>query len=113
MDQLSQLLNRGAQPLPIADSRLYAGAAARPPAYQKHTGSRLLFRHFGPKTASIVRNGQSRTMKRLKTNSLREWLHADRMITAPANTNTLRRRAVSTRPTVGVDANGGGPGAKK
>ena len=70
------------------------GSRAAAPANQIHTVSRLPFLHFGQKTASIVRkiyfivrNGQSRTISKLKTNARREWLHSDCMITSLANKN--------------------------
>ena len=84
MDQLSQALNRGAQPMPVAEnmvsmltvsidlrdlggqpgavqkhvrggSRLYASPCAAAQTYQIHTGRRLPFVHFAWKTRSIVR----------------------------------------------------------
>ena len=99
-------------------SRLYGGGRAAAPANQIHTVSRLPFRRFSCKTASIVRqiyfivrNGQSRIKNKSKTNFCREWLHSDCMITSLANkklcvgglasgdaTCGQCRRSVSTRP---------------
>ncbi len=138
MDQLSQALNRGAQAMPAANSRLqrralgatphprkhglypygvarlagsrgqptavqrhvrgknrlYAGGCAAALANQNHTSSRLRFLRFGQKIAStvrkiyfIVRNGQSRTINKPKTNTLWEGLTADCMITSLAYKN--------------------------
>ncbi len=160
MDQLSQALNLGLQPMPSAYSRLhrrtlkstlektdciytvsihlpnlggqlgavqrhvrgkcrlYGGGRAAASANQIHTVSRLPFLRFGCKTASIVRkiyfivrNGQSRTKNKSKTNARREWLHSDYMITSLANkilcvgglagvdvTCGQCRRSVSARP---------------
>ncbi len=68
--------------------------AAGAPANQIHTVSRLSFLRFARKAASIVRkiyfivrNGQSRTKNKLKTNYRWEWLHSDYMITSLASKN--------------------------
>ena len=94
MDQCSQALNRGAQPMPSAQNTLSipalsldsrdAGICAPAPAYQIHTDRRLPFVRFAWKTASSVRKAFSsvrlcpfRAMDKLKTNSLWERLYAD------------------------------------
>ena len=158
MDQLSQALNLGPQPMTSAYSRLHGrtlknisrknrlylygvytlsefseavrdGSEAcqgrKPPLWRRSRRradkpnsyrSRLPFLRFGQKTAStvrkiyfIVRNGQSRTINKPKTNTLWEWPPADCMITSLANIKTLcqrpsgcprARRSVSTRPSL-------------
>ena len=94
MDQCSQTLNRGAQPMPSAVNSLSipalsldsrdAGICAPAPAYQIHTESRLPFVRFAWKTASSVRKAFSsvrlcpfRAINKLKTNTLWERLYAD------------------------------------
>ena len=88
--------------------------AADAPANQIHTVSRLPFVRFSRKTASIVRkiyfivrNGQSRTKNKLKTNARREWLHSDCMITSLANKN------LCVSGLAGVDATLAVPGTRK
>ncbi len=102
MDQSSQALNCGAQPMPSAVNSLSipalsldsrdASACASAPAYQNHTGRRLPFVHFAWKTASSVRKAFSsvrlcpfRAINKLKTNTLWERLYADCPITSLAN----------------------------
>ncbi len=102
MDQCSHALNRGAQPMPSAENSLSipalsldsrdASACAPAPTYQNHTESRLSFVRFAWKTASIVRKKfffvrfcPFRAINKLKTNSLRERLYADCLITSLAN----------------------------
>ena len=89
-------------------SRLYGGGSAAAPAKQIHTVTRLPFLRFACKTASIVRkiyfivrNGQSRTKNKPKTNTRREWLHSDCMINWPANKNFVSAAwRLATRPAV-------------
>ena len=80
------MITADSQPMPSADSRLYAGGCAAVSTYQNHTNSRLYFVRFVQKTASIVRKKYFlvrlcpfRTVNKPKTNTLWEWLHADCM----------------------------------
>ena len=94
MDQSSQTLNHGVQPMPSAENSLSipalspdsrdTGICVPAPAYQNHTGSRLPFVRFAWKTPSIVRKNiffvrfcPFRTINKLKTNTLWERLDAD------------------------------------
>ena len=102
MDQCSQALNRGAQPMPSAENSLSipalspasraAGSRPATPAYQNHTNSRLPFVRFAWKTASSVRKAFSRVrlcpfraINIPKTNILWGRLNADCPLTSLAN----------------------------
>ncbi len=91
--------------------------AASASANQIHTVSRLPFVRFSCKTASnvrkiyfIVRNGQSRTKNKPKTNACREWLHSDCMITSLASKKSCVGGFAGLDA---IDATFAVPGAKK
>ncbi len=109
MDQCSQALNRGAQPMPSAENSLSIPALSPDspaPTYQNHTGSRLPFVRFAWKTASSVRKAFSRVrlcpfraINIPKTNTLWERLYADCLVTSLTNIKLSSSRLAMRKTT--------------